>query len=781
MLRAGLSGIGDGRRGAGVLVNDVLAADPASVLLVLDDVHVITDPEALAALDYLLDHAPPALRVLATARTDPPLGLARRRVRGRLAEIGADRLRCRPDRAEALLNGCLDLRLSPEQVEHTVAVSGGWITGVRLLGESIARGAAGEHGGGPAGSPALYDYLVEEVLDEVPEHLRRFLLDVCVLDELTPAACGAVSMRADAAALLASLHRTHEFLVLRDGQVPGGYRYQSLFAAFLRGRLDLEPARAVKLHRRAADAVTDPARRIEHLLAAGAHDEAADEIERLSRTALHHSAATRGLARWVELLDPPYRERPWPTVVAGLAARGRGDMRRAARLLESALERFAAAGDVPGQWLAARNLHMATMDHSRFVPILALLESSPDFGLLPVAAQVDHHTSAGYGALHTGRWDEAARRLAIAIDLTTSSGDPDAVEVLAQELGPPLAACDGGVDLIESYSRWVQHHVVDPPPLVRLGTDQQTATAAFLRGRLDEAVAAVDRAGDLPERLGGLPYVRACLDGVRAGAAFARGDLTRTLQILDECRTDSETPASDVQRSMRVEALALRARVLRLQRRVSELAALVQELNAITPGLRHADRLQLVAVSMRAQAAWATGDLDGAARILRGGQPLEARLRLVGRVGILGLDLALVLAESGQPGAARRELDGVLALVARRGWVGVLVQAGPEVVPLLAAAVGPGAGGRVAAAALDVLRDAPRASAVPVPGTAEVLSAREVEVLRLLAGGMSNTDLAGQLVVSVNTVKTHVGRIMSKLGARSRTEAVARARTLHLL
>lgn len=773
LLRAGLPGAGDARRGAGVLVNDVLAAEPDPILLVLDDLHVLSDPDALLALDYLLDHLPAALRILATARTDPPLSLARRRVRGELVHVRAEQLRCSPDLATLLLNERLDLRLTRTQIEDTVRACDGWITGVRLLGESVARGADP----GRTDAPDLFDYLADEVLDAVPEHVQGFLLDTCVLDVLTPAACRAVSLRDDSAALLDRLCRTHGFLVQVDERVPGGFRYQMLFAEFLRRRLEAEPARAAKLHLRAA-AVAEPAGRIEHLLAAGAHDEAATTLEVLARATLRPSVESRRLAGWIARLDPHERDRPRLAAVAGMDAVAHGDLRRGEALLGSALTRFQDTGDIAGQWLAARHLHLATNDHQRFGPVLARLEAAPEFRQLPACAQVEQHIGRGYGALHTGAWDEAGRRFCAALDLTTTSGDVAAIEVLAQHIGPLPALCDDTIGRIEAYAAWVRGHVRDPSPLVRLGADHHAAVTAFLRGRLDEAEVAARHAGDLPERLGGMPFVRSALDWVQAGATFARGDLAGTCALLDARDAGVGT---DLDRMLRTIQLGLRARVLRLQRRTPELTALVQEVSALAPTGRYAAQLRLLGVSVGAQAAWAGGDLDTAVEMLRDGLPLQARLRLVPGVGELRIDLALVLAESGRRAEALRAFAALLGDVARRGLLGVVTQAGSEVVELLELAVRRGVLPQPATAALDVLRGVEHVSPVPVPGTNEVLTGREMEVLRLVAGGGSNADLAAQLVVSVNTVKTHVSRIMTKLGARSRIEAVAKARGLRLL
>jgi LuxR family transcriptional regulator, maltose regulon positive regulatory protein len=776
LLRAGLPAAADPRQAVGVLLNDVLVAEPDPVLLVLDDLHVITDPAASTALGYLLDHAPEGLRVLATSRTEPRLGIPRRRTHGQLTEVGVDDLRMTPDRAAALLNDRLGLGLSPAQVEEAVATSGGWVVGVRLLGEALARGADSPRTSvGPA---ALYDFLTEEIFASTPEHVQQFLLDTSVLDELDVPTCKTVSGRDDASALLAGLHRTLSFLVLAGGAGPdtdGGYRYHDLFRGFLRRRLEEDPQRAVELHRRAADAATEPASRIEHLIAASQHDVAAVEIERLAQSTPPASPFTRRLAGWVARLDAPLRSRPWLRTVTGVAALGRGDLADATTALEAALDAFPPE-DRLGPWVVTRHLHKATQDHARFAPLLGRLERDPAFVTLPPVTRLDHHLGRAYAALHTGDWDEASRRLTTAVELATTSGSLATAEVLAQHLSPLLVACNGGVGLTASYLAWTRSRFPDPTPLLKLGIEHQAATVSYLRGRLDEAVAAVERAADLPERLGGLPYHRAALTWVAAGAAYASGRPAVAASVLD----DAATPGTELDRALRTQRLAMRARIARLRNDRTALEQMERELTVPLPS-GYAERLQLTALSVQAQAAWTARELTRAADVLRSGLELEERLRLVPGVASLRLDLAMVLADAGRETEAVRELGVVLATAERRGWVGTVVEAGPEVVPLLEAAVRRGAGGTVAGAALEVLRGSPQHAVTAVPGTDEALSAREMEVLALLAEGASNADLAARLFVSVNTAKTHVGRILTKLDARSRTEAVARARALHLL
>lgn len=776
LLSAGLPAVADARQAVGVLINDLLAADPEPVLLVLDDLHVITDPDALTALGYLLDHAPAHLRVLATARTEPRVGIARRRTHGRLTEVGVADLRFDADRATTLLNDRLELGLSPAQVERAVEASGGWVVGVRLLGEALARGGDGPQV--PAGSAALYDFLADEILSSHPEHVQDFLLDTSVLDDLDGPTCQAVSRRDDASALLETLHCTLSFLVLATGSSPdgdGGYRYHDLFRGFLRRRLEQDPRRAVEQHRRAAEVVPDPTARIEHLIAAAEHAAAAAEIVRLARSTSAASVIRR-LAGLVARLDSTHRNHPWLRTITGLDALGRGHRVEATDELEAALEAFPPE-DRLGQWVVARHLHNATGDHARFAPLFGRMEREPDFALLPAVTRLDHHLGRAYGALHTGNWEEASRRLGTALQLGSTSGSIDTAEVVAQHLSPLLVACDGGVELTESYLASTRRRFPDPTPLLRLGIEHQTSIVCYLRGRMDEAVAAAERAGNLPERLGGLPYLRATLTWVSAGAAYAAGRVPVASTVLDDA---AASPATELDHTLGVPRLALRARIARLRNDRSALEQLESEL-AARPQSVYAERLRLAEVSVQAQAAWAARELDRAEDILRSGLPLEERLRLVPGVGSLRLDLAMVLADAGRPTESMRELGVVLTAAEHRGWVGRLVEAGPEVMPLLELGVKRGVGAKPAAEALELLRGSAHYATTSVPGTDEVLSAREMEVLALLAEGASNADLAARLFVSVNTAKTHVGRILTKLDARSRTEAVARARALHLL
>jgi LuxR family maltose regulon positive regulatory protein len=315
--------------------------------------------------------------------------------------------------------------------------------------------------------------------------------------------------------------------------------------------------------------------------------------------------------------------------------------------------------------------------------------------------------------------------------------------------------------------------------LVSLGSHHQRAVTSFLRGRFGEALAAAQAGRALLERLGGLPFLRTSFDWVTACTWFARGDLDAAGGLLAERRRGA--PATDLDRSLNVLQVPLWARVLRSQGRAIEVARLAEA------GVRDEQRLtsplyiELAQISVRAQAAWAAGDHGTAASVLRSALEIEDRVRLVPFVGSPRLDLAMVLAQSGSSDEALRELAHVLGTVEKLGTVSLVAQAGSEVVPLLQLAVQRGVRASAAAAALATLGERTPPQPVAVPGCREVLSSREVEVLRLIVSGASNREITEALVVSLNTVKTHVSHVITKLGVRSRAEAAARARAEHLV
>jgi LuxR family maltose regulon positive regulatory protein len=207
----------EARRIIGVLINDVLETLPDPFALILDDLHLITQPTIYAALDYLLERLPPQMHLAVGTRGDPPLALARLRARGQVAELRLADLRFTDDEATLFLNEKLHLGLSPDDLAALQARTEGWPVGLRLLASSLDRIPT------PADRTAfitdlaqtdryVFDFLAEEVLNRQEPDVRAFLLETSILSELTPTLCQAVTGRTDAGTLLEDLDRRSLFL-----------------------------------------------------------------------------------------------------------------------------------------------------------------------------------------------------------------------------------------------------------------------------------------------------------------------------------------------------------------------------------------------------------------------------------------------------------------------------------------------------------------------------------------------------------------------------------------
>jgi LuxR family maltose regulon positive regulatory protein len=235
------------------LIND-LTRLAAPVTLVLDDYHLISNPNLLECVEYLVEHLPPTLRLVVSARCDPVLPLARLRARGEMTEIRADELRFTDAEAAELLNGTLGLALAQEDIETLQRRTEGWAAGLYLAGLSL-RGRPDPSG--PVRAFAgddrqIVDYLVAEVLDALPANVRSFMMRTSVLDRMCGPLCDAVTASGGSWRILEGLERTNQFVVPLDANRQW-YRYHRLFAELLRHELDrAEPGRAPLLHRRAS-------------------------------------------------------------------------------------------------------------------------------------------------------------------------------------------------------------------------------------------------------------------------------------------------------------------------------------------------------------------------------------------------------------------------------------------------------------------------------------------------------------------------------------------------
>ena len=314
------------------LINDLAVAP--SVVLVLDDYHLIETPSIHEALTFLLDHAPPSLHLVVITRADPPLPIARLRGRGQLNELRQDDLRFNEEEAVAFLNQAMELDLAPDDIAVLETRTEGWIVGLQLAALSL-QGRTDRHAFITAfsgGHHYVLEYLADEVVRRQPERIQRFLVQTSILDRLSGALCDAVTGESDSAAVLADLQHRNLFIVPLDAE-HRWYRYHHLFADLLGNllRREVSPERIRELYVRASvwyeqhDLTSEAVR---HALAAPDFDRAAALIERYSlATVMRGELAT--LLRWISSLpDDVARSRPWllhsPSVAPDACREDRG-------------------------------------------------------------------------------------------------------------------------------------------------------------------------------------------------------------------------------------------------------------------------------------------------------------------------------------------------------------------------------------------------------------------------------------------------------------------------
>ena len=237
------------------LVNDIVNLD-REVLLVLDDYHLIEQPAIHHSLNYLLDHLPPQMCLMIITRSDPPLNLARRRGRGQLIEIRATDLRFTPDETVAFLNETMQLGLTDSDVASLGQRTEGWVAGLQMAALSLQDEIDPHHfvTAFSGDDHHIADYLVEEVLQRQLVEVQRFLLQTSILDRLSAPLCDAVTGRQDSRVMLNTLERANLFILPLDNRREW-FRYHHLFAELLRQRLRQTQTskELADLHRAAAD------------------------------------------------------------------------------------------------------------------------------------------------------------------------------------------------------------------------------------------------------------------------------------------------------------------------------------------------------------------------------------------------------------------------------------------------------------------------------------------------------------------------------------------------
>jgi ATP/maltotriose-dependent transcriptional regulator MalT len=794
------------------LINE-LAAQPGEdeVLLVLDDYHLIDAGQVHTPLAFLLERLPPGLHLVLASRSDPPLPLARLRASQQLAELRTGDLRFTADEAASFLREAVGGDLPGAVVAALAARTEGWAAGLQLAGLSL-RGQAD-----PAGFVAAFggshryvlDYLAEEVLGQQSEQVRAFLLETSVLDRLSGPLCDAVTGRAGSQAMLEQVERANLFLVPLD-EVRGWWRYHQLFADLLRARLQQQPGQPAALHRNAAawheeHGLADDA--VRHALAAGEMLWAARLIEQ------HFDAHFRPgekatMKRWLSALPAEVVGfRPRLLVAQAWMALVAADVEGAEASLDAAERVFSDAAGEPFEPSAGRATSFLVNVPAAIAlgrAALAQLRGDPD-GTAAFASRALTETRKGEWMLDSvargylavteqlrGRLAAAERGFAAVLAGCLAVGERSLAAVSCHLLGQVRRA-QGRLDAaVDAYQ---QALAITAPPgqpaLPAVGAAHVgLAEVAYQRNELAAALRHVSEGIALCRQLG---YAAPLATGLAALAWIRQvsGDPGGAREAMAEAGEVAPGPAVP---GLLNPVPAQRARLLLVQgdlaaaARWTEQRGLFPDDEPVYPKEREHLVLARVLIA-RDHPAEALKLLERLSRAA------AAQDRTGSRIEIGALQ-GLALAASGEENAAVDALAQALMLACPQGYVRVFADEGRPMSTLLARLIAAQQADQAAARgvslgylaqvlrAFDGHHAGPRAgrdAAAAVPGLVEQLTARELEILVLLAAGTSNPRIAEQLVVSLDTVKKHVSHVLGKLGAANRTEAVARARRLGLI
>jgi LuxR family transcriptional regulator, maltose regulon positive regulatory protein len=699
-----------------LLINDLTLSE-RELHVVLEDYHLVHAPAIHQAFRFLIEHLPSQLHIIIATREDPPLPLARLRARQQVHEMRAVDLRFNRDEVAAFFTESMGLALDAAEIAALEQRTEGWVAGLQFAALALReradrsdflRSFTGSH-------RLVLDYLMEEVLSALPDHLRTFLLTTSILDRLCAPLCDAVlglessdvrrevaladavsnrkrqSSPAYSQIVLEELERANLFLIPLDDE-RHWYRYHHLFGSALRDRLrnGASPAMVATLHARAVQWFVEQQQlreAIHHALAGEHWHDAARLIQQIGRQLLEEGAIET-LRQMIATVPGVVRaDYPRMLYLFGLCARQRWDLEWARMLFRQASEAFIAVGDAVGRseslvYLADCLRMVGAYDEARVSLDQALA------GPLPPGRRAIALRSRAYQAGLSGNWQQAMAYFDEALDLLERSGDRQALFELAMNLRSLFLALPGALSRAERVRRLLHQGPVAPLSTLAAVDSFLHGFITLVRGEIALAHATLEQARQLSDQLGA--YSQLSLDValylLRTSALL--GDFDTAQRYADQIVRLLQQPAlSAFRQAWGVYYLSARGWLYCLEQHYHNARHVLDEVEMLATDQEWSP-IKVVRQLLRCLILVAGGDYLAAEPLLYAVRIEQQQFRDSVLFADAGLLLAYMNLQLGRTSDALAVLDDALGAHAQADTAGLIILTGPSIArPLLQLAI----------------------------------------------------------------------------------------------
>ena len=777
------------------------------VLLILDDYHLITNPDIHAGLNFLLDHLPPMLHLVITTRADPPLKLSYRQGRSEINPIRASDLSFTNEEAVEFLNAQMGLGLSQKDISILKSRTEGWAAGLQLAALSLQEQAdrhqfvldfAGD-------DRYIADYLIDEVLQTQPAHIQDFLLKTAILNQLSASLCADLTGQKESQSILGQLERHNLFLSPLDNRREW-YRYHSLFENLLRQRLQetLKESEIADLHKRASEWYEENGEVIEsvdHAMLGKDFSRAAQLIVQWSGE-IFQQFKLNALVGWIQVLPQSLIERqPVLSMIYAWALLALGKTKAVEDCLDSFEERIGVRTEnvtrgrlkeldpeirgaiievtVIRSVIAINQFNIQkTLEWCQAVEPYLKDDSQPHLFNPTSALRTVILFNLGLSHELTGDSISSQKAFEEAAALSSEQKNANILTMSIAHLGQ--------LQMLQGNLRQAEKTYLQALKLGAEVTGQQSPLAAIAEIGLGNLFYEWDdlkksenhfKAGiALADRW---KHAESLLNSTLglARLKYAQGDTPGTFALIQDLVVLLEELGAKMLLPL-VEAF--RARMWVSEGKLTEAEQWIEAKNLAVDGelsyLQENDYITFVRLLM-AQKSYSDAD-SLIVRLL----DFSGRAARITRVLELMILQAIVKYEQGNSVQAEKIIRSALKMAAPEGYQRLFLDEGTAIASLLYQVIASQETSVYAEKLLKALgypkadQGKKQLAGDSTDSLIEPLSQREIDILQCLAEGLSNREIAHRLIISLSTVKTHTRNIYIKLGVNSRTQAIAQAR-----